>query len=155
MGNVDSKKTIVIDLDGCLTDGKQYITSDGSKLFKAFHSRDVAAIRELIFNGWRVVIVTADNDDSGRHFAFKVGAEFLHLRDKSKIPFEYLVAVGDDSWDVPMLMKAFLPLCPPDAAGVILAYCRAKGKVLERMGGTGIMGEVLEHCNKQITEVLV
>lgn len=110
-------KILVTDLDGVLTDGKQYITSDGNKLFKAFHSRDVAAIRELIFNGWRVVIVTADDDPSGKHFADKVGAEYMVLRDKSKIPFESgsFIAVGDSSWDSKMMQMADNCYCPADA----------------------------------------
>lgn len=137
---MDSRdKTLVIDLDGCLTDGKQYITHDGSKLFKAFHSRDVAAIRELIFNGWRVVIVTADGDASGKHFAEKVGAEFLELRDKSQIPFPYSVAVGDSAWDIPMLEKAQRKFVPADADECIWN----KGERLLNNGGAGIMTEIV------------
>lgn len=143
MGYVDSKekvRTIVIDCDGCLTDGKQYITSDGSKLFKAFHSRDVAAIRELIYNGWRVVIVTADDDLSGKHFAEKVGAEFLFLRDKSKIPFDYLAAVGDSAWDIPTLNKATYAFCPYDADR---NHTPLHTRRLQRNGGEGLMTDVI------------
>lgn len=138
----DLIKTLVTDLDGVLTDGKQYITSDGLKLFKAFHSRDVAAIRELIYNGWRVVIVSADDDESGVHFANKVGAEFLHLRDKSQIPCEYLVAIGDSAFDVPMLNKAKLAFYVPDMPREIkLENCTYHP--LSTRGGEGVMTEVV------------
>lgn len=137
---MDREKTIVCDLDGVLTDGKQYITSDGSKLFKAFHSRDVAAIRELIFNGWRFVIVTADDDDSGKHFAVKVGAEFLVLRDKSQIQFPYQVAIGDSAWDVPMLEKAEFAFYPSDGDSLAMPD---NAKELGRKGGEGVMTSLI------------
>lgn len=140
MGYVDREKTIVCDLDGVLTDGKQYITSDGSKMFKAFHSRDIAAIRELIFNGWRFVIVTADDDESGKHFADKVGAEFLVLRDKSQIPFLYQVAIGDSAWDIPMLEKAKFAFYPADGDYLVMPD---NAKDLGRKGGEGVMSSVV------------
>lgn len=133
-------ETIVIDLDGVLTDGKQYITGDGKKLFKAFHSRDVAAIRELIFNGYRVVICTADSDPSGKHFASKVGAEYLNLRDKSKLPFKDFICVGDSAWDIPMMQQAKSFYCPSDAD--ISVMCLPGVRVLATKGGQGVLSEL-------------
>lgn len=139
--------TIVCDIDSVLTDGKQYITSDGQKLFKAFHSRDVSAIRELIFNGIRVVLCTADNDGSGQHFANKVGAEFLYLRDKSQIGIDKFIAVGDSAWDVRMLMMAHHRFCPLDAEVVVRDL---PGMViLKTKGGQGVMSEII-HLMKEM-----
>jgi 3-deoxy-D-manno-octulosonate 8-phosphate phosphatase (KDO 8-P phosphatase) len=134
--------TLVLDIDGVLTNGKQYITSDGKKLFKAFHSRDVAAIREFIFNGWRVILVTADNDPTGQHWADKVGAEFLVMRDKSKIDIKVpFVAVGDDAWDIPMLNLAEAAFCPADASYQIAMIQGIN--ILKTKGGQGVVSELV------------
>lgn len=141
MVDMDSQKTIVVDLDGCLTNGKQYITADGKKLFKAFCSRDVAATREFILHGWRVIIVSADDDPSGSFWAHKIGAEFMHMRDKRQSP-RATVAVGDSCWDVSMLELATIKYCPADAASYVKAM--AGMHILETCGGDGIMAEIVD-----------
>lgn len=140
-------KNFLIDLDGVLTNGKQYITQSGEKLFKAFHSRDTAAIREMIFNGWRVVIVTADDCPSGTFYAEKVGAEFIHLRDKSKIPFKdnEFLAVGDSSWDIPMLKKSLISFCPLDASEEVKQTVQV---ILTTKGGSGVIEEIWRMINQ-------
>lgn len=136
---------LVTDLDGVLTDGRLNMDSTGRKLFKSFHTRDVRAIRELIASGWEVYICSADQDATGKHFADKVGAIFIHERDKSKIvdhigstPF---AAIGDDSWDVPLLELAMQGFCPADAD---LSVVRLKGVTkLNCRGGQGVIAEFL------------
>src|SRR5580693_7978881 len=107
-------KTILIDCDGVLTDGKLYIDRSGKKMFKAFHSRDVRAIRELVANGFAVHIVTADDWEGSRNFAHKTGCEIWVARDKSNLPFSNYIAIGDDAWDVRMLQQATLRFAPAD-----------------------------------------
>ena len=131
---------VYIDLDGVLTDGKLYIDHTGEKLFKAFHSRDVRAIRELIFNGFTVVIVSADDHPSGKHFADKVGADFMYVRDKSKLePADY--AIGDDCWDIPLLKKCNHIFCPCDADVAVRVLSHMT--VLQTEGGKGCIAEMI------------
>jgi 3-deoxy-D-manno-octulosonate 8-phosphate phosphatase KdsC-like HAD superfamily phosphatase len=132
-------RRILIDCDGVLTDGTLTIDSRGEKLFKRFHTRDVRAIRELVANGFEVTIVSADDWGGTEHFAEKVGAEFSCLRDKGQWPRDY-IAVGDDSWDVPLLKGAVEAFCPHDAD---LSVKRVKGiHVIPVCGGRGVMAEV-------------
>lgn len=136
--------TILVDVDGVLTDGKMYIDHTGEKMFKAFNSKDVRAIRELIMNGYRVVMVSADDHESAKHFANKVGAEFVHERDKSKLGPSF-IAIGDDAWDRVMLENArfaFYPADTPRRSSWKKDMCHAEQ--LNTAGGQGIMAEIVE-----------
>lgn len=136
---------IYIDVDGTLTDGKMYIDHNGEKMFKAFHSRDVRAIRELIANGHEVTLVSADEHHSSVHFANKVGAEFRCVRDKSSLPAAD-IAIGDDAWDVPMLKAAKRAFCPADADQSMKKLCCVEW--LKTPGGAGVIAEVLQRISK-------
>jgi 3-deoxy-D-manno-octulosonate 8-phosphate phosphatase KdsC-like HAD superfamily phosphatase len=114
---------------------------NGEKLFKAFNSRDVRAIRELVANGYRFVIVTADGDSINRNFANKTGAEILVLRDKNRITFAYEIAIGDDVWDIPMLKKAAIAYCPSNADSEVAKVAISLGF----LGGSGLIAEL---CKK-------
>lgn len=134
-------KTIVMDCDGVLTDGTLVIDHAGEKLFKKFHTRDVRAIRELVYRGHPVVIVSADDWAGTSKFAEKVGAEFLALRDKSQVPYAGYIAVGDDSWDVGMLMKAAMAFAPSDADASVLGLPWVTTLPIE--GGKGVIAALV------------
>lgn len=132
--------TILIDCDGVLTDGSLTIDHRGRKMFKRFHTRDVRAIRELVCNGFEVVIVSADDWQGIFHFADKVGADVHICRDKSCVPFSDYIAIGDDAWDVEMLKNAKKAYCPMDADASVQ---RIPGiEVLPVRGGKGVIAEL-------------
>jgi len=134
---------ILIDFDGCLTTGKLTITSDGKELFREVHTRDSRAIRELVAKGYHVVIVTASKSEIIRHYANKLGCEVIVMRDKSKHGFTDYAAIGDDSWDIPMLESAELKFCPNDAFYKVKMLPGIK--ILKTKGGHGVMAEVNEY----------
>lgn len=137
-----NRKVILIDCDGVLTDGRLHIDHTGEKMFKAFHTRDVRAIRELIFLGYEVVIVTADDWPGIHHFAKKVGAIVEITRDKGMLAYHDYIAIGDDAWDVPMLKKASRAYAPADAdPSVFVAVPRLLK--LDIRGGEGCVAAVL------------
>lgn len=74
-------KKILIDFDGVLTDGKIFYTHD-AKQFKGTNSRDIRAIKELISNGFEVIIITASSWPGSANFAKKTGAEVVVQRVK-------------------------------------------------------------------------
>jgi 3-deoxy-D-manno-octulosonate 8-phosphate phosphatase (KDO 8-P phosphatase) len=137
-------KVIVCDCDGVLTDGKLNIGHDGEKVFKSFHSKDVRAIREIIANGFRFVIATADDGKINASFANKVGAEIVAIRNKAgiceAIKTRNFWAIGDDTWDLPMLKLAPRNFCPSNADPVILSYpgIRKLGP-----GGSGVIADLV------------
>ena len=131
---------ILIDCDGVLTDGRLTIDHRGRKQFKQFHTRDVRAIRELIYNGYEVVIISADDWEGINHFANKVGADVHICRNKECVPFENYFAIGDDAWDVGMLKNAIQAYCPLDADESVL--CIPNIIVLKTRGGRGVIAEL-------------
>lgn len=137
----EEEMKILIDCDGVLTDGRMTIDHTGKKQFKQFHTRDVRAIRELVYNGWEVYIVSADEWHGIYHFADKVGAEVYFSRHKEKLPFDRYVAIGDDSWDVGMLEKAKVAFCPKDAGDSVLAISGIQ--VIPCKGGYGVVATAL------------
>lgn len=137
---------IISDLDGVLTDGKLNIDSKGKKTFKSFCTRDVRAIRELISRGFEFYIVSADEWSGSKYFADKVGAEFIHLRDKiqmvHRLKGKPFIGVGDDSWDISFLEKATHAYCPSDAHDNVMEI---RGiNIMKAKGGTGVIAELLD-----------
>jgi 3-deoxy-D-manno-octulosonate 8-phosphate phosphatase KdsC-like HAD superfamily phosphatase len=135
-----SARVLLIDCDGVLTDGALTIDRHGEKMFKRFHTRDVRAIRELVYNGWEVVIVTADDWPGVSHFAEKVGVDVFVTNRKGELPFTDYVAVGDDAWDVPMLEQADRAFCPCTADRSVRAVDGIE--MLEARGGQGVVAEL-------------
>lgn len=135
--------TVIIDFDGCLTTGKLTIDSTGKELFKEVHSRDSRAIRELCAKGYHVVIMTASSSPIIKAYAQKVGAELIVTRDKSDHSFTDYAAIGDDSWDIPLLEKAALKFCPADAFYNVKQIPGIK--ILKTKGGEGVIAELIDY----------
>jgi len=131
---------ILIDVDGVLTDGRLTIDHNGEKQFKQFHTRDVRAIRELVYNGYEVVLVSADDWEGIHYFADKVGADVLISRDKRDLPYKDYIAIGDDAWDIQMLANATDAYCPHDADVSVLSIMGINR--LETHGGRGCIAEM-------------
>lgn len=141
-------RTILIDLDGVLTDGRFHMDHAGEKLFKSYHTRDIRAIRELTANGWEVVIVSADDWPGVFAFAEKVGAVVEIARDKSVLLERYrdFIAIGDDVWDAPLLRAASKAFVPMDADPAISGMSGVQ--VLDVKGGAGVVARVLSEIMK-------
>jgi|ERR1043166_3609201 3-deoxy-D-manno-octulosonate 8-phosphate phosphatase KdsC-like HAD superfamily phosphatase len=144
-----NSNTIIIDCDGVLTDGALTIDRRGEKMFKRFHTRDVRAMRELVYNGFELLIVTADDWPGIYHFADKVGAEVKICRDKTEATLHrrIVAAIGDDAWDVSMLQAVAAEggktFCPADADQFVLDLPFITK--LKTNGGQGVIAEVIHH----------
>ncbi len=167
--------TLICDCDGVLNDGKQahdinleyhVNTSAGFSLgreiyllkkpFKTFHSRDKTAIRELISKGIRVIITSADDNETTKTWVESCGAEFIYTpivngqKDISDLPvinWDTTVGIGDDVIDLSYLLKCEHRFCPKDASVRLSPY---KITRLEIEGGKGIIDELLWKIEKQI-----
>jgi len=137
-------KTLVLDVDGVLTDGKLYMGAGGEKMFKAFHTRHVRAIREFIARGFEVVLITADAWPGIKCFAEKVGAELIVERNKSTIvagingPF---MMVGDDVWDASLMKLAEYLFAPRNCDQALKMLDGIE--ILDINGGDGVVAELL------------
>jgi 3-deoxy-D-manno-octulosonate 8-phosphate phosphatase (KDO 8-P phosphatase) len=142
---------LIVDIDGVLTDGKQYIGPDGEKMFKAFHSKDIAALRFLVSEGIRVIAASADDWDGAIHWCDKVGIEYQFTRHKEDLlkqnSMSKYAAIGDSIWDKKLLEAVELAFCPSDAdwhirqiPGII---------VLPVQGGQGVTSHMIGHIFKE------
>lgn len=133
--------TIIIDCDGCLTDGKKYVGQDGRRTAIAFNSRDNTAIQRLIEQGYRVIIVTASHFPGIRRYWGKYNLEVFSTKQKENlegIDWDNALGIGDDVIDIPFLRKCAAQYVPSDA------HPRMIGEFtpLATRGGRGIMEEV-------------
>lgn len=133
--------TILVDCDGCLTDGKKYVGEDGQRAMIAFHSRDNTAVHRLIDAGYRVVIVTASYWPGIRKYWGKYNVEVFSTREKENLPeidWGSTVGIGDSIADIPFLRRCAWAYVPADAHPRLLAEFSS----LATRGGAGIMAEV-------------
>lgn len=136
-------KTIIIDVDGVLTDGKVWYTSTGERS-KGFHSRDIRAIREFVSRGYDVYLLTQSTWPGVDDFAQRTGATVVTAIDKFKWIEENnitdYIAVGDDVSDALLMDGAIGAYCPDDADFLIKnKRCVEK---LETKGGEGVIAEL-------------
>lgn len=131
---------ILIDFDGVLSDGKHYIDRHGEKAFYSVHSRDNAAIAELIYEGFEVIIVTSNDSKIIKEYAKKRKCSYLYQRDKDIASY---AAVGDSVIDIPMLKRAERAFCPVDADPKVKALQNIR--ILPVTGGSGVIAEMIHH----------
>lgn len=135
---------ILIDFDGVLSDGKHYIDRHGEKTFYSVHSRDNAAIAELINEGFEVIIVTSNDSKIIKEYAKKRKCEYIYTRDKN---MESFAAIGDSVFDIPMLKKTKNAYCPIDADETVK---KLEGiTVLPVSGGNGVISVMIHDLLKK------
>jgi len=142
-------KTLIIDVDGVLSAGKQYIDRNGEKLFKAFHTRDIRAIREFVQMGVEVYVMSADDWPGTPAWVEARGAEFICTRNKVETAEQlgidplHTMAVGDDAWDVPIMRWANWAACPADADLCIERQVPCVMVITDVNGGDGVIARLL------------
>jgi len=143
---------LILDVDGVLTDGRIYFTSDGREL-KAFDARDGHGIRLALRAGLKLAII------SGRIFggvlarAKELGISEVHqgvhnkleayqqLRLKYGMDDAIYAYVGDDVVDIPLMRRVGLAVAVADAAEEVQAVA---DYVTKLAGGRGAVREVIE-----------
>lgn len=137
------QEKILIDFDGVLSDGKHYIDRHGEKTFYSVHSRDNAAIAELIYEGYEVIIVTSNDSKIIKEYAKKRKCEYIYTRDKDIASF---AAIGDSVIDIPMLKRTQHAFCPMDSDEAVK---KLEGiTVLPITGGNGVISVMIKHIIK-------
>ncbi len=154
MREIDYAKldTLVLDVDGVLTDGKIVLTPGGDEI-KEFHVRDGAGIKYWQRVGHRLAIISGRSSPAVMRRAEELGVAAVRLNAKDKAPAleeilqelgvtpDRVAAVGDDLPDVPVLRRVAFPVAVADAVdevrGVAAYVTRARG-------GCGAVREVIE-----------
>lgn len=145
-------RLIVLDVDGCLTDGKIIYSSDGSET-KNFNVKDGLAISSWIRMGNHVAIITGRNSKIVETRANELGVKYLFqsVKDKEKVLKELIDslglkyyeigAIGDDLNDFKMLSKVGRSFTPKDGVKEIRELVNT---VLTCNGGDGAVREMID-----------
>ena len=145
-------KLLVLDVDGCLTDGKIIYTSNSSEV-KEFNVKDGLAIASWIRMGHHVAIITGRNSFIVKRRADELGVQHLHqgIKDKDRVlreivdslglSFYEVAAIGDDLNDYGMLSLVGRSFTPNDSVKDIQAMVDT---VLTKKGGDGAVREMID-----------
>lgn len=145
-------RLLALDVDGVLTDGGLYYSSDGKEL-RRFDVKDGMGLLLLMQAGVSVAIISAGRGPVTLHRARDLGIAhvFVEVKDKLAtlsslcqtldITLAEVAFVGDDLNDLPVLQVVGLPLTVADALAAnqtIAAY------VTRRSGGHGAVREICD-----------
>ncbi len=148
---------IVIDVDGCLTDGSIIYTSNGDEI-KAFNVKDGLAIASWIRLGKKAAIITGRNSPvvEKRAKELKISHLYQGVKDKKakldeivrqeKLSYENVAVIGDDLNDYGMLKEAGISFTPSDGSTYIKNIVNV---VLTKKGGEGAVREMIEYIIKK------
>ena len=149
--NFRDLNVIAIDIDGTLTDGGMYYSSEGEHL-KKFNTRDGAAIIKFRQLGYEIVVCTAESSPpvQKRMEKLQIQNYFHGISDKvakleewmsgSSYSWENIVFVGDGPNDLDIIKRSGLSFSPKDAHPVIKDSADI---VLQTNGGDGVLQEIL------------
>ena len=119
-------KLVLTDVDGVLTDGGMYYTTEGD-IMKKFHARDGMGVTLLRKHNIPTILITKEKTKMVKQWAAKMKVEKLYdgiikknmILDKVCKTFnlksDEIAYIGDDVNDVPLLKEVCLDVTPNDA----------------------------------------
>ncbi len=150
-------KLIVLDVDGCLTNGSIHYTVNGDEI-KSFNVKDGLAIASWIRMGKKAAIITGRVSSIVTRRAKELNITHLYQNVKNKkeklleiskienIPLDEIAVIGDDLNDYGMLKEAGLSFTPSDGSNYIKNIVNV---VLNKKGGEGAVREMIEYILKK------
>ncbi|WP_456381831.1 KdsC family phosphatase [Hydrogenimonas sp.] len=150
-------RLIVLDVDGCMTDGRIVYTNGGDEL-KAFNVKDGFAIVNWLRLGREAAIITGRRSKVVERRAKELGIRHLYqgvkeklerletLCDELGIGLEEVAVIGDDLNDYRMLKACGISFVPGDANHHVVGIADV---VLSRRGGEGAVREMIELLIRQ------
>jgi 3-deoxy-D-manno-octulosonate 8-phosphate phosphatase (KDO 8-P phosphatase) len=148
-------KLIVIEVDGCLTDGKIYLDSDGKKT-RSYNVLDSEAIKDIIHKGYRVGLISSENTNQFKNIFKKWNLSFIAGKIDNKlewikqyieplyISLNQVVFMGFNLSDIKLLQECGYSVCPSNAHYKVLDICKF---VSHLEGGNGAIYEFLDLFN--------
>ena len=151
-------RMLVMDVDGTLTDGKIYMSTNG-ELMKAFNIKDGYSIARLKDYNIVPVIITGRSSEIVKQRCEELKIAELHqgIEDKLHklheicgnygIGLSQVAYIGDDLNDLPCMQLCGFSACPSDAVKEVIAHvdytCDAKG-------GDGAVREFIERIEVEL-----
>ncbi len=154
-GRAHTVRVVVLDVDGVLTDNGVYLgTHGGDRVeLKKFHIMDGLGIKMLQWAGLRVVLVSGRESPATTLRADELGVENRQVAggykvaaveailEESGADWDELAVVADDLADLPLMMRAGLPVAVNNAAPEVRAE---SAWTTSRTGGDGAVREFAE-----------
>lgn len=149
-------KTIILDVDGVLTDSSVYILEDGV-LMRKMSTRDGYAIQHAVKKGYRIIIITGGKSEGVIKRLQNLGVQEIYsgVQDKLEAMDELIEVygldlasaayMGDDLPDYESLRLVGLPTCPSNAAPEIREICQY---ISPLNGGEGCVRDLIEKILK-------
>lgn len=143
-------KLVITDVDGVLTDGGMYYSSNG-ELMKKFNTRDGMGV-ELLHNvGIQTIFLTREKSKSTKQRANKVKAKlvqgiFNKEKELEKICKKYCIDpkniayLGDDINDVNIMTKIGFSAAPSDCSSEVR---KVSDYICKKKGGDGAFREIV------------
>lgn len=144
--------TIILDVDGVLTNGYVTIMPNG-ELVRTMNIKDGYALKTAVDKGYRVCVISGGTNEGVRTRLANLGIEDIYLgahqkmeqwnllKKKYNLDASEVLYMGDDIPDLPVLMEVGLPCCPNDAAPEIQQISKY---ISYKKGGEGCVRDVLE-----------
>jgi 3-deoxy-D-manno-octulosonate 8-phosphate phosphatase (KDO 8-P phosphatase) len=143
---------VAFDIDGVFTDGRFYLSDDGTET-KAFSTQDGYGIRRLLDAGIHVAVISGRKSTAVELRMQELGVAHVVLGTKNKVQdFEKLLSVlgvsashsvfvGDDIPDLPLLRKVGTPIAVANAVQEVKDACKLTTRA---RGGFGAVREVCD-----------
>lgn len=160
MSNYKSKlkqiNTLIFDYDGVMTDGKVYLSDDGTEMRTGF-AKDGMILHLLAKKKIRVAIISGSRSKSIANRCSGLGIELVYtgISDKKAclenfirehhVEPSHIMYMGDDLPDIPVLEMVGLPTCPADASVEVKNVC---DYISEKNGGYGCVRDICEQFMK-------
>jgi len=148
---------IILDVDGCMTNGWVTYTNSGDEI-KSFNVKDGFAIKQWMRLGKKIAIITGRNSKIVQKRAEELGIHYLfqgmenkvealeEIKLSSGIDYENIAAIGDDLNDYRLLKKVGMSFIPNDAVSFLHNIADV---VLTKKGGDGAVREMIEYLIKK------
>lgn len=148
-------KIIVTDFDGVITDGKAFFSCVSDEIFRQVSFKDIMGISVAVKNGYKVGIISGENNKIIDMLAKKFNLEDIHqnirqkaividqISEKYNVPLSDICYIGDDINDICVLEKVGLAITVPNANKKVkeLEYVY----ITETSGGDGAFREVVDN----------
>ena len=143
-------------MDGVLTDGSVFVTSDG-EILRTMSIRDGYALKAAVECGYNVCIISGGSNEGVRVRLRNLGITNIHLGTPDKVETfkeytdvyninpEQVLYMGDDIPDYHVMKLVGLPTCPQDASPEIKAI---SNYISHKNGGKGAARDVIEQVMK-------
>ncbi len=145
-------KCICSDVDGVLTDGNLFITTDG-KVLRALSVYDGMGIKIAQKENLEIAVFTGGSAAGIKERLKSLDVKYIYtlLQDKKEAVEEFLwetefawdelLYIGDDIIDLEVMEAVGVAVAPPNAIDVVK---QVADFITERSGGNGVLREVVE-----------